>query len=46
MEFGYKARVAGTREGFVICDIPQCGNPADDHVLDGVLAKARAQGYR
>ncbi|MDX6525628.1 MAG: transposase, family [Gaiellales bacterium] len=40
-EFGYKARVADTPEGFVICDIPERGNPPDDQLLDGVLAKAR-----
>jgi transposase, IS5 family len=43
-EFGYKARLADTAEGFVICDIPERGNPADDQLLDGLLDKARRAG--
>jgi transposase, IS5 family len=41
-EFGYKARVADTAEGFVIADIPSKGNPGDD----GLLAKARDSGMQ
>jgi transposase, IS5 family len=32
-EFGYKARVADSAEGFVIADVPQQGNPTDDRLL-------------
>jgi transposase, IS5 family len=40
-EFGYKARVADTAEGFVIADVPQRSNPNDDVLLDGAIAKAK-----
>jgi transposase, IS5 family len=43
-EFGYKARVADTAEGFVLADVPARGNPGDDGLLDGAIAKARASG--
>jgi IS5 family transposase len=45
-EFGYKARVADTAEGFVIADIPKRGNPGDDGMLAEVLAKARDSGMQ
>jgi IS5 family transposase len=40
-EFGYKARVADTAEGFVIVDIPERGNPADETGLEGAIVKAK-----
>jgi len=43
-EFGYKARIADTAEGFVIIEVPQRGNPADDSLLEGAVAKAKAAG--
>jgi transposase, IS5 family len=43
-EFGYKARVADTGEGFVLVDVPARGNPGDDGLLEGAIAKARASG--
>jgi IS5 family transposase len=43
-QFGYKARVADTAEGFVLVDVPVRGNPADDGLLDGAIGKARASG--
>jgi transposase, IS5 family len=45
-EFGYKARVADTAEGFVIVDLPTRGNPHDDRLLEGALAKARKAGMQ
>jgi IS5 family transposase len=45
-EFGYKARIADTAEGFVISDIPQRGNPGDDGLLAEVLAKTRDSGMQ
>jgi IS5 family transposase len=45
-EFGYKARVADTGEGFVIADIPERGGPTDGSLLDGALAKARQSGMQ
>jgi hypothetical protein len=41
-ELGYKARVADTAEGFVIADVPGRGNPNDDTLLEGAIAKAKA----
>lgn len=43
-QFGYKARVADTGEGFVIADISDRGNPIDASLLDGAIAKARQAG--
>jgi IS5 family transposase len=43
-EFGYKARVADTREGFVIVDLPERGNAQDDGLLEGAIIKARRAG--
>ena len=45
-EFGYKARVADTAEGFVIVDCPGRGNPGDDALLEGAPAKAKAAGMQ
>jgi IS5 family transposase len=45
-EFGYKARVADTREGFVIVDLPERGNPQDDSLLEGAIIKARCAGMQ
>jgi IS5 family transposase len=45
-EFGYKARVADTGEGFVIADIPERGGPTDGSLLDGAIAKARQSGMQ
>jgi IS5 family transposase len=43
-EFGYKARVADTAEGFVIVEVPERGNPADDSLLEGAVSRAKAAG--
>jgi IS5 family transposase len=40
-EFGYKARIADTAEGFVICDVPERGAPIDGSLLDGAITKAK-----
>lgn len=45
-EFGYKARVADTAEGFVIVDVPASGNPHDDRLLEGAVAKAKTAGMQ
>jgi IS5 family transposase len=45
-EFGYKARVADTAEGFVIVDIPTRGNPPDDRLLEDAVAKAKKAGMQ
>jgi IS5 family transposase len=45
-EFGYKARVADTAEGFVIVEVPELGNPPDDVLLEGAVATARAAGMQ
>src|SRR5439155_6476144 len=45
-EFGYKARIADTPEGFVIADVPQRGNPPDDVLLEGAIAKAKRSGMQ
>jgi IS5 family transposase len=45
-EFGYKARVADTAEGFVVADVPDKGNPNDDRLLAGAIAKAKDAGMR
>ena len=43
-EFGYKARVADTAEGFVIADVPERGNPNDDALLEEPIAAAKLAG--
>jgi IS5 family transposase len=45
-EFGYKARVADTAEGFVIADVPQHGNPSDDAILEEPIVKAKRAGMQ
>jgi IS5 family transposase len=45
-EFGYKARVVDTAEGFVIVDVPATGNPPDDGLLEGAVAKAKNAGMQ
>lgn len=45
-EFGYKARIVDTAEGFVIADVPQVGNPADDGLLAVAITKATDAGMR
>ena len=45
-QFGYKARVADTAEGFLICEIPSVGNPPDDALLRGALDRAIDAGMR
>jgi IS5 family transposase len=45
-QFGYKARVADTAEGFVILDVPQAGNPNDAGLLSGAIAQAKDAGMR
>jgi IS5 family transposase len=45
-EFGYKARVADTAEGLVIAEVPDKGNPNDDRLLAGTIAKAKDAGMR
>jgi transposase, IS5 family len=45
-EFGYKASVADTAEGFVIAEVPQAGNPNDDRLLAGAIAGAKDAGMR
>jgi transposase, IS5 family len=45
-EFGYKARVADSAEGFVIADIPDRGAPTDGSLLDGAITKAKRAGMQ
>ena len=45
-EFGYKARVADTGEGFVIADVPDRGGPTDGGLLDGAITKAKGAGMQ
>jgi IS5 family transposase len=45
-EFGYKARVADTVEGFVIADVPGRGAPTDGGLLEGAIDKARQAGMQ
>jgi IS5 family transposase len=45
-QFGYKALVADTAEGFVIVEAPGCGNPIDGGLLDNALVKAENAGMR
>src|SRR6266516_772402 len=40
-EFGYKAQVADTAEGFVIADVPERGGPVDASLLDGAITRHR-----
>jgi IS5 family transposase len=45
-EFGFKARVADTAEGFLIADVPERGNPGDDGLLEAPIAKAKRAGMQ
>jgi IS5 family transposase len=45
-EFGYKARVADTAEGFVIAEIPDRGAVTDRSLLDGAIAQAKGAGMQ
>lgn len=45
-EFGYKARVADTKEGFVIADVPARGCPTDGSLLEGAITKAKEAGMQ
>jgi hypothetical protein len=45
-EFGFKARVADSAAGFVIAEVPQRGNPADDALLEGAIEKAKTAGMQ
>jgi transposase, IS5 family len=45
-EFGYKARIADTAEGFVIADVPARGGPVDASLLDGAIEKATRAGMQ
>ena len=45
-EFGFKARVADTAEGFVIADVPERGGPVDASLLDGAITKATKAGMQ
>mgnify|MGYP000321255217 CR=1 FL=1 len=44
--FGYKARIADTKEGFVIADVPERGGPVDGSLLDGAIGKAKRSGMQ
>jgi transposase, IS5 family len=45
-EFGYKARVADTKEGFVIVDVPVRGSPVDGGLLEEAIVKAKQAGMQ
>lgn len=45
-EFGYKTRVADTKEGFVIADVPARGCPTDGSLLEGAITKAKEAGMQ
>jgi IS5 family transposase len=45
-EFGYKARVADTAEGFVIADVPERGGPTDGSLLEAAIAQAKRAGMQ
>lgn len=45
-EFGYKAQVADTGEGFVIADVPERGGPVDASLLEGAITKAQTAGMQ
>jgi DDE family transposase len=45
-EFGFKALVADTAEGFVIADVPERGNPHDDAIIEAPIAKAKRSGMQ
>ena len=45
-QFGYKALVADTAEGFVIVETPERGNPIDGGLLDNAIVKAKNAGMQ
>src|SRR5262245_46389557 len=45
-EFGYKAQVADTGEGFVIADVPERGGPVAARLLEGAITKAQTAGMQ
>jgi IS5 family transposase len=45
-EFGYKARLADTKEGFLIVDVPVRGSPVDGGLLEEMLVKAKRAGMQ
>jgi IS5 family transposase len=45
-EFGYKALLADTAEGFVIADIPERGAPTDGSLLEAAISKAKRTGMQ
>jgi IS5 family transposase len=45
-EFGYKARVADSSEGFVIVDVPTRGSPVDGSLLEEAIVKAKKAGMQ
>jgi len=45
-EFGYKAVVADTAEGFVILDLPTRGAPVDGGLLEDPIVKAKSAGMQ
>ncbi|MDP9255633.1 MAG: hypothetical protein M3Q31_03620 [Actinomycetota bacterium] len=45
-EFGYKALLADTAEGFVIADIPERGAPTDGSLLEAAISKATRTGMQ
>ncbi len=45
-EFGYKASIADTAEGFAIAKVPRAGNLPDDGLLAGAIVKAKDAGIR
>jgi IS5 family transposase len=45
-EFGYKALLADSAEGFVIADIPERGAPTDGSLLAAAISKAKRTGMQ
>src|SRR5215831_9057675 len=45
-EFGFKALVADTAEGFVLADVPDRGNRPDDAIVEAPIAKAKKAGMQ
>jgi IS5 family transposase len=45
-EFGYKACVADSTEGFVLVDLAERGNPSDETLLEAPIVKAKRAGMQ
>jgi IS5 family transposase len=45
-EFGFKALIADTAEGFVIAEVPDRGNPHDDAIVEAPIARAKKAGMQ